>query len=47
MVHEICLIWRYFKQIEGVSGIQTKAHLTKKSEICNRLLVVEEQTFLW
>ena len=34
-------LWRYFKQIQGVSGIQTYAYLTKKGEICNRLLVAK------
>ena len=32
---------RYVKQIQGVSGIQTQAYLTKKSEIRNRLLVAK------
>ena len=39
-------LWRYLKQIQGVSGIKTWAYLTKKSEICNRLSVAGEQTSL-
>ena len=39
-------LWRYFKQIQGVSGIQTKAYLTKNSEIRNRFSVAGEQTSL-
>ena len=34
-------LWGYFKQIQGVSGIQTYAFLNKKSEICNRLLIAK------
>ena len=31
-------LWRYFKQIQVISGIQTEAILTNKREICNRFL---------
>ena len=31
-------LWRYFKQIQFVSGIQIEVNLTNKREVCHRLL---------